>query len=562
MPSPDVRPGGPPELGSLPPQTREAALGALGMLEGAAKAHLSRREAIKMATVFVLGLNPLLQVACSVVEAQPPPPATVPLPAATLVPRPTETKGPSPTIISSDLFLQGLSAIGGESSVPVPTATPDGGVKTEQKSVSDLLTYASKVWHEGFKAADLQDPIKALKFTLAYAELTGIQGKIDVSKTFPALPLTLGRISINNLPGNQTVEAVIHGTPQNLTIKKDTHMTIVGISAINGGSAVVAFDDFGRSDKDGSPQLFLATVSLNDVTTLINLNDGSVDTTYGVVTLPDGKIGSQTMIIADETMAVAGVDPTFAETIGKAEGAFFVASAKNPIVPYPPAEVTGGRSYQIVQTIKDGSIVAINRDNRVVMAQAIYNETTNQWSWGPYVEPTPTPEPIRHLLQETKPADLPLARVIPVGAEAPRLVVQMDRKDGALFLVPGLHISLPPDLLSKPDDALIVGWLRGGILRDASTTPDHKIHLQIEVHDASGKLIMIDGLLAAKETDGVFSYAVPNAPDKSHLTIADLYKNALMGFYIPLDQIDGLKTHLIGTPGNPLIVYGGYLIPG
>lgn len=363
----------------------------------------TRREALKfggkaLGLILLAACNPV-GTAQKILET----PAPIVSPTSTPLPptrQPTAEALPQSTVVSSDFLVNGLSALGGENALSVPTAAP-GGIRTETKTGYDLFSYASKVWDETVSGNTIGDPVSALKFVLAYSEMTGIEGKIDVSRTFSQLPLTLGRITIGNLPNNAPFEAIINASPKNLAVRKNTHMTIVGTYTNESGRWVtVAFDDFGRQDKDKNPRLFLASLPLTlenpltgqtSLVDLLKTNGGDYDSSTGVITLPDGRGGKQKIgLNTIETNRFIHPE-SLSRKIDKAVGAYFVDTlGKNPdgtlilhpkpVVPYPPEDLVGP-SYRLAQMEKDGTIVAYETNTNTIKATASYNKATNSWEW-------------------------------------------------------------------------------------------------------------------------------------------------------------------------------------
>lgn len=305
-----------------------------------------------------------------------------------------ESEHPSESsVITPKLLTQAFSEMEGTAKLAVLKATPEGKIETQEKEWTELLDYSEKAWNEEIKFEDLsRDPIKALKFILSYVEWTGIEGSIDLSKTFSRLPLTLSRVKISNLPNGQEYEAILNAFPQKLTIRKNTYMTTLGtFGSPSGPGAVVAFDDFIRApNPDNIPRMFLGIIpitlapeqkdpgetSLEDI---LALNGGNYN--EGNITLPSG-----------EKIKGNSIESNFAnKEILNALGAYFLdidplsrekKLHPDPVIQFPPEEISKlaeGGQYTIEQ-LPDGRVIAKDPIGNI-FTRAKYYLWEKSWKW-------------------------------------------------------------------------------------------------------------------------------------------------------------------------------------
>ncbi len=322
----------------------------------------------------------------------PSPTATI---AATETPKPPETPiPPKPVTITTNLLTSGLTGIGGgneEAPIPIPTSTSGGGT---QKEVPFIDTYGytqnAWLWDDKSKATDIsKDPIKALQYFIALTEMSVVEGGIDFQKLFPKLasPLVFEKMTVNTLPGGNTISAKINAQPQGLEINKMTHMIVVGryTDRSAGNQVIIAFDDFNRS-KIASPRLTLAVLpetidpSTSAVTSfqdMLKQNGWDYDWAKGVITLPKGK-----QLLINQIDNVTG--QSFADQISDAAGALYVNKRPdggiyfNPVVPYP-TKVLRDKAVS-GYAIQNSQPVGLDLNNKPV-AQASYDAGSDTWSW-------------------------------------------------------------------------------------------------------------------------------------------------------------------------------------
>lgn len=284
--------------------------------------------------------------------------------------------------ITGEMLTQGLTGINWNDGIKTPTSeTPI--------SSQELFEYATNVWGEEISANNISsNPIKALKFILGFMEMAGVEGQIDLSKTFPNLSLTLSRVKISNLPNNNQYEAVINARPRNFTIRKDTYMITIGNYSeekFGGRYTLVAFDDFQRKNPE-SVQMFLAGIPTaveqqsEDLTSLKDILNRN-----GIQYIQDSK-GASLALSKDKSVGVRELDAGFSAEVLTAVGEYFVhldplkkepALHPNPIVSRPPESIVG--SFDRIEQEKDGRIVAKDTNGNVI-ARAI-SQRGLDWRW-------------------------------------------------------------------------------------------------------------------------------------------------------------------------------------
>lgn len=376
-----------------------------------ARTKLTRRDFLKAALVAggSLVVDKLLSACSRRIAQAPPVPTNTPFPTPPLKETPIP---PKPVTITADLLTSGLTGIGGdtEAMIPIPTRSSTGGTKDTVPFV-DTYSYAKDAWLWDRKSQykDLAtDPIKALQYFIALTAMSLPEevGTIDFQKLFSGLPspLVLEKLTIDKLPGNNALSAIIdNAKPQGLEINKKTRMIVAGRYTDTKGhnQVVVAFDDFLRT-KGNSPRLLLAvlpetkglTSSSNNTTSfadMIKQNGWDYDWTTGTITLPNGK-----------QLFINQIDPSFANQISDAAGALYVNKRPdggvyfNPVVPYPPqalrAKAVSG------YTVQNGQPIGMDLNNNAVI-QASYDGGSDTWNWAEIKKGPPT---LRQLAEKIK----------------------------------------------------------------------------------------------------------------------------------------------------------------
>jgi len=378
----------------------------------------------------------------------------IPKPTNTLIPKPTLTPEQTPTTevvvfpqtqITAELLKQGFANVGGagETIDLSKIATPNAK-ETQTLSWKTIEGYASLAWDEEISLEDLaKDEIKAVKALVSLGSQAGVEGFYQPGEVLPQFKdLTFSRIAIERLPNNQDFfEVKLNASPQNLVIRKGTHLTVLGIIANESDRwAIVAFDESFDREKQGIqprevPRQYLAVIpqDLPDEVEGLSLERLLTANNYlyqaGTVEhLGDtGKLYHQELNI---------IEPTLAKKLERQAGALFIDQKpdgswyENPVVPYPPQETkslhtvkSGETLFKIAQeynttieeilklnpqikdpskinvgqelTIlipgftnylgpietKDGRIIILSSDQTQELAQAFYDEKTKEWRW-------------------------------------------------------------------------------------------------------------------------------------------------------------------------------------
>jgi len=357
------------------------------------------------------------------------------------------------TQLTSEFVKQGFYGIGGEGEIDLGAMAAE---TTERKTFSwqTIEGYASLAWDEETSLEDLsQDEVKAAKALVSLGSQAGVEGFYRPGEVLPQFKdLTLLRLTINNLPGNQDFYDVkLKASPQELIIRKGTHLTVLGLWAdASGRWATVAFDEGFDRTKEGIvprevPRLYLAVVPQDlpegveglSLERLLNANgylyyQGAVE-----------HLGDQDKLYRQELNVI---ESTFAKKLEEEAGALFMDQKpdgswyENPIVPYPPQEqksihqvksgetlskiaqeygltldellklnpqikdpskITVGQELTILipgftnywgpTLTEDGRVVIFSQDQAQELAQAYYDENTRQWKWKKLVVVGPNP---------------------------------------------------------------------------------------------------------------------------------------------------------------------------
>lgn len=339
----------------------------------------------------------------------------IPKPTNTLIPKPTFTPEQTPTAevvvfpqtqITAELLKQGFANVGGaEETIDLSKITTPNAKEAQTLSWKTIEGYASLAWDEKISLEDLaKDEIKATKAVVSLGSQAGVEGFYRPGEVLPQFKdLTLLRLAIDKLPGSQDFyDAKLSSFPQNLIIRKGSHLTVLGLWADESGRwATVATDEGFDREKSGIqprdiPRQYLAVIpqdlpdNIEGLSLQRLLNANNYNYSNGVVeNLGDtGKLYHQELNI---------IEPTLAKNLEKEAGALFMDQKpdgswyENPIVPYPAKEITGD-TYGGVTVTKDGQVVAMSSDGTKEIAKAKYDSEKRQWVWEAVVVATPTPE--------------------------------------------------------------------------------------------------------------------------------------------------------------------------
>ena len=339
----------------------------------------------------------------------------IPKPTNTLIPKPTFTPEQTPTAevvvfpqtqITAELLKQGFANVGGaEETIDLSKITTQNAKEAQTLSWKTIEGYASLAWDEKISLEDLaKDEIKAAKAVVSLGSQAGVEGFYRPGEVLPQFKdLTLLRLAIDKLPGSQDFyDAKLSSFPQNLIIRKGSHLTVLGLWADESGRwATVATDEGFDREKSGIqprdiPRQYLAVIpqdlpdNIEGLSLQRLLNANNYNYSNGVVeNLGDtGKLYHQELNI---------IEPTLAKNLEKEAGALFMDQKpdgswyENPIVPYPAKEITGD-TYGGVTVTKDGQVVAMSSDGTKEIAKAKYDSEKRQWVWEAVVVATPTPE--------------------------------------------------------------------------------------------------------------------------------------------------------------------------
>jgi len=378
----------------------------------------------------------------------------IPKPTNTLIPKPTFTPEQTPTAevvvfpqtqITAELLKQGFANVGGaEETIDLSKITTQNAKEAQTLSWKTIEGYASLAWDEKISLEDLaKDEIKAAKAVVSLGSQAGVEGFYRPGEVLPQFKdLTLLRLAIDKLPGSQDFyDAKLSSFPQNLIIRKGSHLTVLGLWADESGRwATVATDEGFDREKSGIqprdiPRQYLAVIpqdlpdNIEGLSLQRLLNANNYNYSNGVVeNLGDtGKLYHQELNI---------IEPTLAKNLEKEAGALFMDQKpdgswyENPIVPYPPSEeksvhtvvqgetlskiasqygitteeilkanpeitnpskinvdqeltilIPGFTNYYGPTLTKDSRIVIFSPDQTSELAQVNYNEKTKQWQW-------------------------------------------------------------------------------------------------------------------------------------------------------------------------------------
>ena len=385
------------------------------------------------------------------------------------------------TEITAELFKQGFANIGEpEETIDLSKmATPTPG-EAETVTWKIIEGYTSLAWDEQIALADLaQDELKAAQVVIALGARAGVEGFYRPAGVLPQFgDLTLLRLTLNQLPNNQDfLEAELNASPNNLIIRKGTHMTVLGLWADESGRwATVAIDEGFNREEQGIaprdvPRHFLAVIPQNlppeaeglSLERLINAVPGRTYQNGVVEYVEQDKVYHQELNV---------VEPTLAKKLERKAGALFMDRKEdgfwyeNPIVPYPPAEtqsihtvksgetlskiaqeygltqeeilkanpeitdpskinvgqeltilIPGFTNYWGPTETEDGRIVILSADQTKELAEAVYDEANKEWKWQTTAVAEPTVVPT----------------VAPTAEPQPTTEAQPTRGPGALY---------------------------------------------------------------------------------------------------------------------------------
>src|ERR1035437_4243406 len=139
--------------------------------------------------------------------------------------------------LTGDTFTNAFSNFSDDTKINIP------GYSGTIKNVKDLTGFASSTWNDSIDSRNIgRVSTEAVKFALTSAELMGINGIIDFSQLFSGMSLKLPSFNLSTLPNGKDMETATNVFPQNLTIRKDANMIVVGVDDST-NEAIVAFED-------------------------------------------------------------------------------------------------------------------------------------------------------------------------------------------------------------------------------------------------------------------------------------------------------------------------------